>query len=92
VQSASGLDVAPDDAQRGIELCNRWNDQQWWPKVYLEQPDEQSEFRRLRTEDVLRTGASLSQALVEEFSAAAVESARRFWDWLSEEDPGLEIA
>jgi hypothetical protein len=92
VQAASRLDIAPDDAARALDLCNRWNIEQWWPKVYVENAGEETEFRRLRTEDVLRTGATLSQAQVEEFTAAALESAKRFWEWLNEQDPGLEIA
>lgn len=91
VQATSGLDIAPDDAGRALELCNRWNIEQWWPKVYVESAGEETEFRRLRTEDVLRTGATLSQAQVDEFTAAALESAKRFWEWLNEQDPGLEI-
>ena len=91
VQAASGLDIAPDDAGRALELCNRWNIEQWWPKVYVESAGEETEFRRFRSEDVLRTGATLSQALVDEFTGAALDSARRFWDWLYEQDPGLEM-
>jgi len=92
VQAASGLDIAPEDSARALELCNRWNEQHWWPKAYVEAGEEESEFRHLRCEDTLRTGPSLSQALVEEFTAAAVEGCKRFWQWLTEEDPGLEIA
>ena len=91
VQAASGLDIAPENAARALELCNRWNIEQWWPKVYVESAGEETEFRRLRSEDVLRTGATLSQALVDEFTGAALDSARRFWDWLYEQDPGVEI-
>ena len=92
MQAASGLDIAPDDGGRALEVCNRWNTEQWWPKMYVESAGEDTEFRRFRSEDVLRTGATLSQAEVEEFTAAAVESAKRFWEWLYEQEPGLEIS
>ena len=93
VQAASGREISPDDSNKALFTCNRWNEQNWLPKVYTEAAggDSETEYKRFRAEMTLPLGSAVSQALVDEFTRTAVESCRRFWDWLVQEEPSLEL-
>jgi hypothetical protein len=93
VQAASGREISPDDSNKALLTCNRWNEQNWLPKVYTEAAggDSETEYKRFRAEMTLPLGSAVSQALVDEFTRTAVESCRRFWDWLVQEEPSLEL-
>lgn len=64
-------------------LCNEWNREKRWPKVYLNNKDANT--ARIVCEEHIDLQTGVHQELLNDYADTAVASAFQFWVWLHKE-------